>query len=305
MPTMPLPDAVKSLLKHLQDGFGLYVIPYGLKTKLHDPQSILTEIIPESAYFDSSEMSDHTINTLWSELERVRLDAIDCESYAKDENAWCLDVVQPILSSDKHENSKLNLISVQSQQIDQSLLPVTRDGVKHINKKTDYAFFFSPRDPEVSGLYQKLSIGGRGMQISHTTDAFSKRVTLFSGIEVKAADGRKYEALAQLAKWLAASLEMNRKLGILAQGENADQPGWLLPTVGHVVVGHDWLTYLCYKAENVVRVLGPIDALSANSRSIYGIIKLRDLHRRVNRYATDVYWPWVRDEILRPLASKA
>jgi hypothetical protein len=44
-----------------------------------------------------------------------------------------------------------------------------------------------------------ISLGGHGYQISQTTDAFTKRGLLFSGMEVKSDDGGKKEELAQLA----------------------------------------------------------------------------------------------------------
>ena len=192
--------------------------------------------------------------------------------YGKDENAWCLDVVQPILSSQFHGANQLQLLSVQvlysgllinlttdqrfvlrqSQQINASLLPMMRNNPSRINKKTDYAFSFSCRDPEIFKLYQEVSLGGQGYEIGQTTDAFTKRVILFSGVEVKPDDGGKKEALAQLAIWLTASLEKNRSLGKLVKHGDTDLSDWLLPTVGITVVGHDWSTYIGYQVANEV-----------------------------------------------------
>jgi len=78
-------------------------------------------------------------------------------------------------------------------------------------------------------------------------DANTKRLALFSGIEVKQENGGKDEALAQLAIWLSAGLENVRRLGELGQkrqylGEE------LRPTVGWTVIGHDWHTYIAYRA---------------------------------------------------------
>ena len=49
-------------------------------------------------------------------------------------------------------------------------------------------------------------------------------------------------------------------------------------------------------------IVGPLSTVLADTRSTFGILKLQDLVRRVKQYASDVYWPWVRDEILQPLA---
>jgi len=270
--------------------------------RIHEYDPIGAEEIPNSAYFDSDHLSDSMLDSLWDELKRIFFEARHCDMYGKDENAWCLDVVQPILSSQFHGTNQLQLLSVQSQQINTSLLPMMRNNTSRINRKTDYAFSFSCRDPEIFKLYQEVSLGGQGYEIGQTTDAFTKRVILFSGVEVKPDDGGKKEALAQLAIWLTASLEKNRSLGKMVKHEDTDLSDWLLPTVGITVVGHDWSTYIGYQVANEVHVV-PIDVIFANTRSIYGIMKLRDLKRRLQEYGLQEYWPWVRDGILRPLAS--
>jgi hypothetical protein len=137
-------------------------------------------------------------------------------------------VVQPILTSSIQWCQLLQLVSVQSQQIDPSLLPRSKNA----------------RDASVRGFYDKISLGGHGYQISQTTDAFTKRILLFSGMEVKSDDGGKKEALAQLAIWLAAGLEKVRQLGEQVRAEGEDSINWLLPSVGLTIIGHDWYIYL-------------------------------------------------------------
>jgi hypothetical protein len=104
----------------------------------------------------------------------------------------------------------------------------------------------------VRGFYDKISLGGHGYQISQTTDAFTKRILLFSGMEVKSDDGGKKEALAQLAIWLAAGLEKVRQLGEQVRAEGQDSINWLLPSLGLTIIGHDWYIYLAYKVSNEV-----------------------------------------------------
>ncbi|KAL3439698.1 hypothetical protein BJX65DRAFT_93587 [Aspergillus insuetus] len=87
--------------------------------------------------------------------------------------------------------------SQRSQQIDPSLLPRSKIALSKISKKVDYALSFTCRDASVRGFYDKISLGGHGYQISQTTDAFTKRILLFSGMEIKSDDGGKKEALAQ------------------------------------------------------------------------------------------------------------
>lgn len=58
----------------------------------------------------------------------------------------------------------------------------------------------------MSELDEKVSLGGHGHQISQTTDSFTKRTILVSGIEVKPDDWGTKTALAQLAVWLTTNL---------------------------------------------------------------------------------------------------
>lgn len=67
--------------------------------------------IPASAFYNSG-APDSTLDSLWDEVEEIRSQARDCDMYGKDENAWCLDVVQPILRAGLRETTKLQLTSV-------------------------------------------------------------------------------------------------------------------------------------------------------------------------------------------------
>jgi hypothetical protein len=66
-------------------------------------------------------------------------------------------------------------------------------------QKADYAFAFSTRHYDVASAYNELRLTRLGYALSQTTDAFTKRIALFSGIEVKQDDRGKKEALAQLS----------------------------------------------------------------------------------------------------------
>lgn len=76
-------------------------------------------------------------------------------------------------------------------------------------------------------------------------DTSTKRLALFSGIEVKTENGGKDEALVQLAIWLCAGLEILRRLSESGQRGLEE----LFPTVGWTVIGHDWHTYIAYMSE--------------------------------------------------------
>ncbi|PWY78011.1 hypothetical protein BO94DRAFT_183977 [Aspergillus sclerotioniger CBS 115572] len=165
------------------------------RIRAFDPFS--ADEIPKTAFSDSSTLSDVDLDELWSELKTICFDARQCDIYGKDENAWCLDVVQPILISSIKGCQLLQLIS--SQQIGPSILPRSKNALSKINKKADYTLSFTCRDTSVRYFYDRISLGGHGYQLSQTTDAFTKRVLLFSGMEVKSDEGSKKEALAELA----------------------------------------------------------------------------------------------------------
>ncbi|KAL4793259.1 hypothetical protein BDV19DRAFT_366909 [Aspergillus venezuelensis] len=252
----PTPESAIALRKCLTDGFGHNIIPRKLESRIraYDPYS--ADEIPQTAFSDSSTLSDTVLEELWSGLKTICFDARQCDIYGKDENAWCLDVVQPILNSSIKGCQLLQLISVQSQHIDHSLLPKSKSGLSKISKKADYTLSFTCRHDLVRSFCDKISLGGHGYQLSQTTDAFTKRILLFSGMEVKSDEGSKKEALAQLAIWLAAGLEEIRRLGEQVMGESEGSVDWLLPSIGITIIGHDWYTYLAYKIGNeVVKIL--------------------------------------------------
>jgi hypothetical protein len=190
-----------------------------------------------------------------------------------------------------------------------------------VSKKVDYALAFSTRREDVFSIYERVSLGGLGHTISQTTDAYTKRIALFSGLEVKQSNGGNTEALAQLSIWLTAGLEKTRLLSALSGRSSVIDE--LRPMMGWTVIGHDWHTYIAFRAihEGQDRVVGklspicelnqltcglkyvegPIESLTASTRTYYGIFKLLDLISRVSQYAGDVYWPWLRDDILEPM----
>lgn len=98
-----------------------------------------------------------------------------------------------------------------SQETDADLLPTlkTRPTFKPV---VDYAFSFSHRDDEVDGSYEKVSLGGPSHHLSQTTDPFTRKMCLFSGIIVAGDDEERKVALARLALWMAADFEKKRQL---------------------------------------------------------------------------------------------
>ncbi|KAI9771741.1 MAG: hypothetical protein M1839_002756 [Geoglossum umbratile] len=325
----PVPPSVRSLRKALAKDIGVGIIPTNLKTQLQEVDPEGFDDIPNFAFGSDASKTEGDLKQLWDAVFRIRKAARSCKDYGKDENAWCLGVVQKVLEEviGASESSLLELDSVQSQLIDPTFLPA----VDHIpvNKKADYALAFTPDNLGIGSLYNKLSLGGHNYTLSHMSDTYTSRIAIFCGIEVKSTAGSETEALAQLAIWSAGALENLRKLGCFGlkkRGERYDRYSCdqLLPIPGWTIVGNEWRLYIAYKSDSDesdaerteedendptgidqsnmrVSVVGPISALNASTNSYHEIFKLLDLVKRVDAWARDVYWPWLEEQILRPL----
>ncbi|KAJ5249497.1 hypothetical protein N7524_011813 [Penicillium chrysogenum] len=297
-----LPSSTLSLRRTLCQGFGSRVIPIGLKNRISaaDPEGALD--IPDSAFDETDRRSPGQLDALWQDVVEIYEEAAECEEYNQDENAWGSGVIQSILKIGAKHHPILHVKNVQTQTIDPLLLPRLPHKTR-VSRKIDYAFAFSVRDQQIKNMYDSVAIALPNQTISHTTDPFTKRVALFSGIEVKQSNGGKMEALAQLAIWLASGLEKLLELSNL-QGKDAEHSS-LLPTLGWTVVGHDWHLYIAFRGifegQERIYIDGPIESVAASTRSYYGIFKLMDLVHRASMYAEEVYWPWMRDEILSPV----
>lgn len=159
--------------------------------------------IPDYAYDQEFKGSEHSMRRLWDEVKRIYIEAEECNSDNQDENAWCMQVVQRVLSWGTPVSGKGFLIpkSIQSQSIDPAYLPSSTTGIP-VSKKADYALAFSARIPTTASLYSDLD--REGYKISQMTDTHTSRIAMAFGVEVKPAGGDGQEALAQLAIWIAA-----------------------------------------------------------------------------------------------------
>jgi hypothetical protein len=98
----------------------------------------------------------------------------------------------------------------QSQSINPQYLsriphPSTSSKDRCLARKTDFCFSYSYLNPRFCELYKQLE-AANAMPVSHTTDNFTSRTLLFSGIEVKPENGDLKEAELQMSIWMAASL---------------------------------------------------------------------------------------------------
>jgi hypothetical protein len=187
--------------------------------------------------------SPEELSASWEEVKKIFINARDCKDGSRDANAWCDDVVRPLVylamkmygdnrwcfqnvyvNRDRILETQLICLSFsQSQSINPLYLstisaPTLTDPTrrKPIDRKIDYVFPYSHRDPAISALYNKLDAASN-REISHTLDAFIKRIALFPSIEVKSASGDHTEAELQMSIGISASLRKKEELAQTAQ----------------------------------------------------------------------------------------
>lgn len=106
--TGDLPQRVVLLRKRLTENFGGNILPRCFESRIEDLDREYYQDIPDYAY---TNVQPPDAESLWQQLGKIYSNARDCDTYGKDENAWCLDVVQPLLNS-VLEGTILQLVSV-------------------------------------------------------------------------------------------------------------------------------------------------------------------------------------------------
>jgi hypothetical protein len=221
-PSIPVPADVAPRLRALRQRLGRRLtsrfIPACLRTELEKEPAFQTALVHEpidnDAYDESDERPAELCALVVDRAKAVLQGTQLCTTYNKDENAWCLDVVIPLLDLAimLHGRDTFRRESVQSQSIQPTYLPRAVDPLSHTEKylfrKTDFCFSYSHLHPKYAALYDRL----QNATISHTIDNFTQAAALFSGIEVKQPNGGAVEAQVQVSIWMAASL--HKKAGL-------------------------------------------------------------------------------------------
>ncbi|KAF2811517.1 uncharacterized protein BDZ99DRAFT_518778 [Mytilinidion resinicola] len=320
MPPKPLPDDAMTRLGGLRRRLGSALkggyIPGGLKDAIEqDPDfrlSVSMEPIEEEAFNheDSRTLADFALVDTLQQVKRIFQAATLCTQFGRDENAWCFSVVWPLigLALKLHGKGKWRLESVQSQNINPlylSRIPdlSTPNKERHLFRKTDFCFSYSYHDPHFRALYNRLE-EVNAMHVSHTTDNFTSRAVLFSGIEVKPENGDQKEAELQMGIWMAASLRKKMELARRAFSESpvSESEPESNYRVGHdsnetqnpsinvddtsitaflepalAIIGNEHKIYYAYPSSAIgdISILGPDEKfMNLSTRSVQGIFKL-------------------------------
>jgi hypothetical protein len=197
-----------------------------LETEPAFHKALLHEPIDDDAYDESDERSAKQCALVIDRAKAVLQGTQLCTTYNKDENAWCLNVVIPLLDLALvlHGRDTFRCESVQSQSIQPAYLPRAVDLLsnteKYLFRKTDFCFSYSHLHQKYAALYDRL----QNATISHTMDNFTQAAALFSGIEVKPPNGGAVEAQVQVSIWMAASLRKKADLARCAMPAKRDVP---------------------------------------------------------------------------------
>jgi len=168
----------------------------------------------------------------------------------------------------------------QTQAIDSSYLSTDSKSGKRLDRKADFSYSYSHEEDGLAALYARLR--PRNSAVSHMSDAFTKTTALFSGFEVKPADGVKSEAEYQISIFMGASL---RKKAELARVAGLSDTASSLIEPAFVVVGHEWYFYLAYLLpDGAVHVL---EHGSCSTNSVSGVFKVLRVLRNVVEYGLE------------------
>ncbi|KAK7178074.1 hypothetical protein PSPO01_15874 [Paraphaeosphaeria sporulosa] len=314
------PEHAERLGDLLAEGIDFGFIPQGLQHVIKNDPEVGHQTTKPADFDRNDTRSAEELSTVWNEAKKIFLNARDCKDGGRDENAWCDDVVRPLvhLAMELYGNDRWWFQSVQSQSINPLYLstiaaPSLSDSGRRklMDRKTDYVLSYSHRHSDISALYRRLdAVNNR--EIGHTLDTFTKRTALFSGFEVKPASGDHTEAELQMSIWIAASLRKKQELAQITQ--TPFEPTTMVePAL--TIVGHEHSVYYAYPREDLVlgrsgvHVLGPdldrFERLSTDS--IRGIFRLLKLYGNLLKYGMDEredgYWGGFFGPVLDKLAG--
>ncbi|KAF2028946.1 hypothetical protein EK21DRAFT_90162 [Setomelanomma holmii] len=303
------PARVMAVIARLEAGLDEGWIPGWLEDAIRADTDIGFQRFKPSAFSKTTtrNLSDPTLDPVFRaqleytlmKVKKIFRKSLHCQTSGRDENAWCDEVVRPMvrLAIRLYAGGKLCLQSVQSQNINSEFLSRSVDKQRVLDRKADYALSYSHEVPPFDGLYPQLLHHGHQC-VSHTTDAFTKTTAVFSGIEVKPSNGDKLEAEYKLSIFLAASLRKKAQLGRRAGLSDTT----CLVEPGFAVVGHEVYCYIAYidakEEDETVRIL---EFRNATTNSISGVFNELRMWQNVIEYGLDEEYGGFWGGFLKPV----
>ncbi|KAL9098026.1 MAG: hypothetical protein Q9163_006229 [Psora crenata] len=299
-----LPQQIKDLVLLLTRGLEDSCIPSRYKDAvLHSEFDV-----PVHAFGDIPCRPKESTELLCKTAKSIREQAQICEAECRDENAWSMNVVRPVMEWESIGQSHAvaepgfsRTEYIQTQTINTSYLPRI-DGVPIESKKADFALSFSPQHPDVKSHYTALQVpGSEPSTLSQLNDVCTRKLALYLAAEVKKFGGNEMEAEAQLFTWLAAGVTKSRKLLKKAKFASSDT----LPLLGWTIVGHRWELYMALgkgiEEASEINIFGPFRTCAVDTRTYFSVFKLLRINERIKLWAREQYWPWFCEAVLDPL----
>lgn len=199
---------------------------------------------------------------------------------------------------------KADVFERQTQAIDKDFLPIWQNNT-FTYKTADYALSFSNTHPDLQPVYQELKKQPVARHLSQMDDRYTSDIAMLAGVEVKRSGGNGQDAQAQLFLWMAAGITSLRLLRTCRK--ESSYATKRLPLVGWTVVGHIWEIYIAVERDacsvsGAVDIIGPITGANGDTRTIEGVFKLIKLVKVVKQYGQDLYWPWLKHELIDVLS---
>lgn len=237
---------------------------------------------------------------MWQRLDSVYVEAERCQKHHEDESAWIKVVCAMLgIAGIGDTNDMLEINSVQTQAINNSLLPTLPESVLPFARKADLVLAFSPYHPRVTSTLESIHRLLPRMSLSQMSDAYTSTVVLGCGLEVKGSGGDYDEAVMQLGVWCSAGLEKMCSLWDAKSGKA------MKPLIGITVIGHEWILHISWKLflGGETLIVGRWPLLFSSTASHLDLFVLRDLLVKIRDYLCDDFWPWYRDSLLHALGQ--
>ncbi|KPM39251.1 hypothetical protein AK830_g7300 [Neonectria ditissima] len=293
---------------------GIGILPPTMKEPIqaHVAQDSSAETVPDFSFSEERHHIGHTppLEAVLAVLE----EALECESRYHGEAQWNAEVHSEILRMALRQPGRpsfsnlINYMTCPTASVVREYLPPFC-----APKKIDFCIYIDPANDEtISSAEMKSSVAATksrrpGATVNHTNYVPLSDRPIALSIETKKPGEAWEAALLQLGVWKAAHWN---SLEHLCEGQEQDQQEQeqqqdnpdspRLPFVdfipGIVIQGHDWLLVLSLREDEKTVLYSKINMGATNS--LMGIYKIMHSLQVIRQWATDTYWPCVRQAIL-------
>ncbi|CAF9926256.1 hypothetical protein IMSHALPRED_006921 [Imshaugia aleurites] len=251
-------------------------------------------------YYDSP--LTESITRDFDALIHIQKAANYCERHSSDENAWCQNVVVPLLESALHKPrfSIGKVISVQTHTIN----PLFSDSADSLaQKKIDYAIFIDDDSDEAHALYEALKKRvPKESQGLWTHISTANLIPLFI-FEVKpdGQDKAQFQLMTgarAFLKYLQSLLNSSASKSKMKSGRKTSFLKRLPPVIGWIVHRHEWKAYVSYSIGDSEWVWVPLPSAVGNTSSKGQSIRLLRIIETLKAHFGQVYMAWLKDVLL-------